>query len=97
MALKIKAAKAHITNNRLLFILGLAGVAASVLLHNTILWTLALVMALTGLFNANTWSQEKGWGKLNAAERKVRLIFFAAFTAVMLLAAWLFIWIDSLA
>ncbi len=97
MALKIKAAKAQITNNRLLFILGLAGVAASVLLHNTILWTLALVMALTGLFNANTWSQEKGWSKLNASERTARLLSFAAFTAVMLLAAWLFIWIDSLA
>lgn len=93
MALKSKSLKIRSTNNRLLFILGLVGVAASVLLENSILWVVALVIALTGLFNADTWTNEKGWLTLTSIQRRSRLLAVLLISAVLLAAVALYFWI----
>jgi len=96
MALKAKALKVRITNNRLLFITGFIGVIASVLLENSILWVISLVMALTGLFNAGTWSSEKGWGQLLPHQRSTRILALVVDLVMLLAAAGLHVWILSL-
>ena len=97
MTIKYKTVKPRITSNRLLFILGLLGTAASVPLKNSILWVFGLMMALTGLFNLGTWPAEPFPGKLTAAERRTRLIALMLYTALLVFAGWLYIWIGSLA
>ena len=97
MTIKYKIAKSRITSNRLLFILGLLGTTASVPLKNSILWVFGLMMALTGLFNLGTWPAEPFPGKLTADERRARLVAFLLYTALLVFAGWLYIWIGSLA
>jgi len=96
MTMKIKALKVRPTNNRLLFFIGLIGVAFSVMLENSIMWVLALVMALTGLFNAGTWASENGWLKLTANERLSRILTVFLCFAGLVITALVYSWIGLL-
>jgi len=96
MALKIKNREIRSTNNRLLFIIGLIGVAGSVWQKNSILWIVAWVIALTGLINIPTWADEKGWLNLTTSQRRGRVLSVILITSALLTAAILFSWIGSL-
>lgn len=96
MALKINTLKIRSTNNRLLFILGLVGVLASLLQRNSILWVVSWVITMTGLVNAATWADEKGWPTLNSDQRRSRVQAVLLITVSLVAAAGLFIFIASI-
>jgi hypothetical protein len=76
----------RIPNYRALFIIGVTWLPIGIATDNPGLWGLGVVFMIIGAANKNKWGKETKWSELPPETRKMKIIFIAGLTFILLAA-----------